>query len=101
MHLNSPLFIVLFSEFFSYYGKKQESKELFRTLNFAVEGDDMEETGWILYPVCKNKTCTKIREDTILRNFPLYYQKCKQENLINVSKLNMSIIKEPNTKMQS
>ncbi len=54
-------------------------------------------TEWILCPVCGNKTRDRIREDTILKNYPLYCPKCKQENLINVYKLQMEIIKEPDT----
>lgn len=50
---------------------------------------------WLLCPICKNKTRIKIRKDTELRNFPLYCPKCKQETLINVCKLNISVIKEP------
>ena len=37
----------------------------------------------------------KIREDTVLENFPLFCPKCKQESLVNIKKLNMSVIKEP------
>lgn len=58
-------------------------------------------TEWILCPVCGNKTRDRIREDTILKNYPLYCPKCKQEKLINVSKLKITVIKEPDTKMQS
>ena len=50
---------------------------------------------WILCPICGNKTRLKIREDTELKNFPLYCPKCKQETLINVRQLNISVIKEP------
>lgn len=39
---------------------------------------------WLLCPVCHSKTRLKLREDTILINFPLYCPKCKQETLINV-----------------
>ena len=42
---------------------------------------------WILCPVCKSKTRIKIRPDTVLKNFPLYCPKCKQEALINVKEL--------------
>lgn len=56
---------------------------------------------WILCPVCGNKTRLKIREDTVLENFPLYCPKCKQETLINVRKMNMDVIKEPDAKTQS
>ena len=61
----------------------------------------MSETKWILCPVCKNKTRIKVREDTILENFPLYCPKCKHESLIRMNQLNMSVIKEPDAKTQS
>ena len=38
----------------------------------------MNKTEWILCPICGNKTRTMIREDTELRNFPLYCPKCNQ-----------------------
>ena len=56
---------------------------------------------WILCPVCKNKTRVQIREDTELKNFPLYCPKCKQETLISVRQQNISVIKEPDAKTQS
>lgn len=56
---------------------------------------------WVICPICQNKTRLKIREDTILVNFPLYCPKCKQETLINVLKFKISIIKEPDAQMQS
>ena len=56
---------------------------------------------WILCPICNKKTRIKIRENTILKNFPLYCPKCKQETLINVKQLNISIIKEPDAQTQS
>ncbi len=36
---------------------------------------------WVHCPVCGNKTRKRIREDTILGNYPLYCPKCKQETL--------------------
>ncbi|MBO5032849.1 MAG: cysteine-rich KTR domain-containing protein [Lachnospiraceae bacterium] len=33
-------------------------------------------------PVCGNKTRLQIRQDTELKNFPLYCPKCRQETLI-------------------
>jgi len=56
---------------------------------------------WILCPVCGNKTRVKIRDDTVLENFPLFCPKCKQETLINVKQLNMSVIREPDAETQS
>ncbi|MGL5253989.1 MAG: cysteine-rich KTR domain-containing protein, partial [Brevinema sp.] len=56
---------------------------------------------WLLCPICGNKTRDKIREDNILKNFPLYCPKCKQETLINVKQLNITVIKEPDAQTQS
>ncbi|KEJ00176.1 cysteine-rich KTR domain-containing protein [Clostridium botulinum] len=61
----------------------------------------MIEVKWLLCPVCGNKTRQRIREDTELKNFPLYCPKCKQETLIKVQQLNISVIKEPDAKTQS
>lgn len=56
---------------------------------------------WLLCPVCQSKTRLRLRDDTILENFPLYCPKCKQETLIRVRQLNMFIIKEPDAQTQS
>lgn len=61
----------------------------------------METTKWISCPVCGNKTRSKIREDTELKNFPLYCPKCKQETLIEAKDLHITVIKEPDEKTQS
>lgn len=55
----------------------------------------MENRKWISCPICGNKTRLKIRQDTILKNFPLYCPKCKLEGLIEVDELNVKVIKEP------
>lgn len=55
----------------------------------------MRNENWILCPTCGSKTRDKIREDTVLKNFPLYCPKCKQESLIEVENLNIVVIKEP------
>jgi transcription elongation factor Elf1 len=56
---------------------------------------------WLLCPVCGNKTRVKIRMDTVLENFPLFCPKCKQEKIVNVKQLNISVIKEPDASTQS
>ena len=56
---------------------------------------------WILCPVCGNKTRLKIREDTELKNFPLFCPKCKQEVLVEVKDLRVTVIKEPDAQTQS
>ena len=60
-----------------------------------------EKTKWIHCPVCGNKTRDRIREDTILKNYPLYCPKCKQETLIDVNDLQVTIIKGLEMRTQS
>ena len=50
---------------------------------------------WILCPICESKTRDRIREDTILKHYPLYCPKCKKETLIDVKNLKITVIKEP------
>ena len=73
---------------------------------------------WILCPRCGNKTRVRIRDDSELKNFPLYCPKCRQETLIDVKATvvtvhappgagnrteygNETILKEPDAKTQS
>lgn len=58
-------------------------------------------SNWLLCPSCGNETRDKIREDTVLRNYPLYCPKCKQETLIEVKDLQLTVIKEPDAQPQS
>ncbi|RKJ38434.1 conjugal transfer protein [Acutalibacter sp. 1XD8-33] len=55
----------------------------------------MKSEEWILCPICGNKTHDKMREDTVLLNFPLYCPKCKQETLIEVQQQRITVTKEP------
>ncbi|CUO02650.1 cysteine-rich KTR domain-containing protein [Hungatella hathewayi] len=55
----------------------------------------MKKIKWLLCPVCGNKTRDRLREDTVLKNYPLYCPKCKQETLINVNDLKITVITEP------
>ena len=59
----------------------------------------MDKSEWIRCPVCGNKTRNKIREDTILKNYPLYCPKCKQECLIEVKDLQIVVIKDQDAKI--
>lgn len=66
-------------------------------------GDDVlrKNAEWILCPLCGGKTRNRIRGDTVLINYPLYCPKCRQESLIKVKDLEMTIITEPDAKTQS
>ena len=61
----------------------------------------MNKKQWLFCPICKGKTRTQIYSNTTLINFPLYCPKCKQEFLIEIKKLKMTIIKESDAKTQS
>ncbi|MCD0066395.1 conjugal transfer protein [Streptococcus agalactiae] len=52
-------------------------------------------------PICGNKTRLKMREDTELKNFPLFCPKCRQEILIEITKFRITVITEPVAKSQS
>lgn len=58
----------------------------------------MDKSEWIFCPVCGNKTRLRIRGEIELRNFPLYCPKCSQEILINIQKMNTSVVEEPDAK---
>ena len=51
----------------------------------------LNKTEWIYCPICGNKTRTMIREDTELRNFPLYCPKCKKETSINAQDMKVTL----------
>jgi len=57
----------------------------------------MGKVEWILCPVCGSKTRNKVREDTVLKNYPLYCPKCRQETLIEAKNLQVTVITEPDT----
>ena len=50
-----------------------------------------KQTDWIYCPICSNKTRDKIRNDTELKNFPLYCPKCKKVSLINAKYLKVTL----------
>ena len=54
---------------------------------------------WIRFPVCGSKTRDRIREDTVLKNYSLYCPKCKQETLIEVQNLQITVTKEPDAEL--
>lgn len=43
--------------------------------------------------LCCNKTHNIIREDTVLKNHPLYFQNYKKEILIELANLKITVIK--------
>lgn len=60
-----------------------------------MEKDTNDDLKWILCPRCRNKTRTKVRDDTVLENFPLYCPKCKGEFLISLKNSNIVYLNKP------
>lgn len=54
-----------------------------------------KETRWVRCPFCSAKTRTKVAEDTVLVNFPLFCPKCRKETRIDVVQLKMVLSVEP------
>ena len=52
-------------------------------------------TEWVKCPVCGNKTRNKIRQDTVLKKFPLFCPKCKNETIIDLDNFFIKIVEEP------
>ena len=64
-------------------------------------GFSIEKTEWVRCPVCGNKTRLQIRADTELKNFPLYCPKCRQESLIDIKDLQVTVIKRLEAKYKT
>ena len=78
-----------------YPGGIEAQKEMLEKEGHTVIQKGRKNIRWLRCPVCGNKTRNRVREDTVLKNYPLYCPKCKREMLINVKQLNMSVITEP------
>ena len=72
---------------------------LMQNLSLARRADEEQiaskrrkaDTFWIRCPICQGKTRTKVQEETVLINFPLYCPKCSKEVLVNVVQLKMIV----------
>ncbi len=56
---------------------------------------------WVLCPKCHHKTRLKIFKDTVLKNFPLFCPKCREETIISVQQFRLMIINRPDAQTQS
>ena len=61
----------------------------------------LKKSEWVYCSICGNKTRDRIREDTILKNYPLYCPRCKTETLIDAKNLKITVITEPDAQTQS
>lgn len=60
----------------------------------------MKKNIWLMCPVCGRKTRNKVREDTILINYPLFCPKCKRVTLVDVKQLDIIVVNDPDTETQ-
>lgn len=55
---------------------------------------------WVLCPVCGAKTRLRLLQRTVLKDFPLFCPKCRQERIINARNFQIEIIDQPDAKTQ-
>ena len=55
---------------------------------------------WVLCPVCGAKTRLRLLQWTVLKDFPLFCPKCRQERIINARNFQIEIIDQPDAKTQ-
>jgi len=60
-------------------------------LNVTTDNSKLE---WVYCPICKNKTRTMVRGDTILEHFPLHCPKCGSTCLIDVKDYQINVINQ-------
>ena len=60
----------------------------------------VDRDGWVHCPVCGNKTRTKIRQDTELKNFPVFCPKCGRESIVNLVNQKIQVI-EPDARRRA
>ena len=63
-------------------------------IEIAWEDNRLNKNEWIRCPICGSKTRDRIREDTVLKNYPLYCPKCKQEIVIHAKQLKIEVCDE-------
>lgn len=59
--------------------------------------DKKNEEHWIHCPICRAKTRTKVQQDTVLLNFPLYCPKCGRTTRIGVINLKLVVNEDNNS----
>ena len=52
--------------------------------------NEQETTHWVHCPICGSKTRTRVYENTVVQNFPLYCPKCKTEVRVDIKQLKMT-----------
>ena len=55
---------------------------------------------WVLCPACGAKTRLRLLQRTVLKDFPLFCPKCRQECIIHAQDFQIEIIDQPDAKTQ-
>lgn len=58
------------------------------------------EERWVLCPACGAKTRLRLLQRTVLREFPLFCPKCRQESIINAQNFQIKIADQPDAETQ-
>lgn len=66
----------------------------------GVKVTSSPEEKWLLCPICGAKTRLRLLQRTVLRDFPLFCPKCRQERIINAQNYQIEIIDQPDAKTQ-
>ena len=54
----------------------------------------------LLCPICGEKMRLRLLQRTVLRDFPLFCPKCKQDRVINAQNFQIEVINQPDAKTQ-
>ncbi|MBD5543732.1 MAG: conjugal transfer protein [Lachnospiraceae bacterium] len=49
---------------------------------------------WVHCPICGGKTRTKIREDTVAKNLPIFCKICKNEFVMDIKDLKCEVVEK-------
>ena len=58
------------------------------------------EERWVLCPICGAKMRLRLLQRTVLRDFPLFCPKCRQESIINARNFKIEKAIHPDAKTQ-
>lgn len=59
-----------------------------------TRSDTMTQYQWVLCPICRGKTRTKIRPDTEAKNLIVFCPKCKKETVMDIKDMESKAVGE-------
>ena len=77
------------NNFFAFISSKDENDILtvkYETKNKETVTEQFKHKKLHACPFCGGKTRTRLREDTVPENFPLFCPKCRKETIVNARK---------------